>query len=76
MHLMKSSGIEMILAAAFGSLKSILSGKAWPQALRAYCMVTAALLNDFLSEGLKSYDDIMGYLDEKEQAPHSKKMVN
>ena len=42
--LMKGSGMETILATTFGSIKGILNGKSWPQALRAYRMLTAALI--------------------------------
>ncbi len=74
--LMHSSGIEVILAASFGSLKSIMSGKAWPQALRAYRMLTGALLQDFLSEGQQSYEDIQTYLEQASKHPTGKLWVN
>ena len=60
--LMKGSGIETILSTTFGSIKSLLNGKAWPQALRAFRMLTAALLNNFLSGGPRSSEDINDFL--------------
>lgn len=70
--LMKGSGMETILATTFGSLKSIINGKAWPQTLRAYRMLTAALLNNFLTDGTKSSVDIDTYLESDLQYPTRK----
>ena len=74
--LMKGSGMETILSAAFGSLKSIINGKSWPQALRAYRMLTAALLNDFLTDGTKSSEEIDAYLETNQQCPTKKLWVD
>ena len=62
-NLMKGSGIETILAAAFGSIKGIMNGESWPLALRAYRMLTAALLNNFLCDGSKTSKEIDNYLE-------------
>ena len=41
--LMKASGLDVILSAAFGGLTGILNRKSWPNALRAYRTIVAAL---------------------------------
>ena len=41
---MKASGFEILVGAAFGGLTSIMNGKAWVKSMRAFRMVTAALL--------------------------------
>ena len=74
--LMKGSRIETILGTTFGSVKGILNGKAWPQALRAYRMLAAALLNNFLSEGEKSSEDIDNYLKTEDIYPTRKLWVD
>ena len=74
--LMKGSGLEVILRVAFGSLKSILSGKAWPQALRAYRMLSAALMHGFLSQEPRSYEDIERYLNQVSGNPTGKLWVD
>ena len=50
-NLMKASGLEVLVGAAFGGLTSIMTGKAWVKSMRAFHMVTAALLCDFLKDG-------------------------
>ena len=42
--LMKGSGMEQLLAVAFGAIANILNGKSWTNALRAYRMLMAVLL--------------------------------
>ena len=73
--LMKGSGMETILATTFGSIKSLLNGKAWPQALRAFRMLTAALLSNFLSGGPRSSEEIDDFLHTKKQFPTGKLWV-
>ena len=48
--LMKGSGLEDILKAAYRGLAGILSGKSWPRAMRALRMVCVALLAEYLME--------------------------
>ena len=57
-NLMKASGLEVLVGAAFGGLTSIMNGKAWVKSMRAFRMVTAALLYDFLKDGAKTFEDI------------------
>ncbi len=47
-HNMKGTGVEQVIGAAYSGIANILNGKAWPKAMRAFCMVVGALLNEFL----------------------------
>ena len=47
----KGTGAEEIIAAVFGCLTSILNGKYWTNAFRAFRMLGTTLLYDYLSEG-------------------------
>jgi hypothetical protein len=62
MKLMKGSGIDTYLKAAYGGLKGIMNGKSWVKAFRAFRNVAAALLKSFLSNGPKTFEDITDYL--------------
>ena len=75
-NLMKASGMETILTTTFGSIKGIMNGKTWPQALRAYRMLTAALLNNFLCNGPKTSEEIYAYLETEEDNPTKKLWVD
>ena len=44
---MKASGVDVLLTVAFGGLAGIITGKSWPNALRAYRLITTVLLQDF-----------------------------
>ncbi len=74
--LLKSSGLEVLLSPTFVCIKSILSGKAWPQALRAYRMITGALLHNFIAEEPCTYDDIQTYLSDSSNHPTGKLWVD
>ena len=74
--LMKASGMEKVLSSTFGCLTSIMNGKAWPQALRAWRMLTWALLSDFLKEGPKSSAEINVYLEKAREHPTGKLWVD
>ena len=74
--LMKASGMETVLATTFGSIKGIMNGKSWPQALRAYRMLTAALLDNFLNDGPKTSEEIEDYLETDQQYPTRKLWIN
>ena len=41
---MKPSGVDILIGAAFAGMTSIVNGKAWANALRAYRVITAVLL--------------------------------
>ncbi len=74
--LVKGSGIEVFIGAAYGGLKGIMNGKSWVRALRAYRSVAAALLKSFLSTGRKTFDDIMTYLEEVRKHPTGRHWVD
>ena len=61
--LTKASGVDVLLTAAFGGLAGIITGKSWPNALRAYRLITAVLLEDFFESGAKTYQELSEYLE-------------
>lgn len=61
--LMKASGIENLISAAFGGLANILAAKVWINSFRAFRMVVAALLQEFFSTGPKTHQEIEEYLE-------------
>ena len=61
--LMKASGVDVLLTAAFGGLAGIITGKSWPNALRAYRLITTVLLQDFFQSGAKTYQELSEYLE-------------
>lgn len=68
--------METVLSSTFGCLTSILNGKAWPQALRAYRMITAALVHDYLKDGPKSYEEIEAHLEDYRKHPTGRLWVD
>jgi len=50
-HLMKASGLEEILSVAYGGVRNMLNGKAWPKAVRGLRMVASAILDDSINCG-------------------------
>ena len=71
-HFAKGTGAEDIIAAAFGCL----NGKCWTNAFRAFRMLFEAPLHDFLSDGEKSYNDIVVYLERAWSHPTGKMWVD
>ena len=67
--LMKASGVDVLLTAAFGWLAGIITGKSWPNALRAYHLITTVLLQDFFQSGAKTYQELSEYLEEVRDHP-------
>ena len=49
-YFIKATGGEELIASAFGCIKSILNGKSWTNALRAFRMLIEAVLHDFISD--------------------------
>ena len=47
-------GLDTLISAAYGGIAGIMSGSSWVKALRAFRMVTCALLHNFLSTGKKN----------------------
>ena len=75
-NLMKASGLEVLVGAAFSGLISSMNGKAWVIPIRAFCMVSAALLYDFLKECPKIFGDISQYLDTARECPTGRLWVD
>ena len=48
--LMKASGLDVLLGAAFGGPTGILNGESWPNAIRAYRTIVAALMSNILKD--------------------------
>lgn len=75
-HNMKGTGVEELIGAAYSGLPNIFNGKAWPKAMRAFRMVVAALLHDFLQDGEKHHGDIATYIDKAREHPTGKLWVD
>ena len=74
--LMKASGIEVLLASAFGGISNILNGKSWTNALRAYRMLVTVVLQDFLKDGPQTDAALSEYLDKACEHPTGRLWVN
>ena len=48
---------------AFAGITSIVNGKAWTNALRAYRLIIAVLLHNFYSNGARTYEELNVYLE-------------
>ena len=60
---MKASGVDILISAAFAGITSIVNGKAWTNALRAYRLIIAVLLHNFYWNGVKTYEELNVYLE-------------
>ena len=60
---MKVSGVDILISAAFAGITSIVNGKAWTNALRAYRLIFAVLLHNLYSNGAKTYEGLNVYLE-------------
>ena len=74
--LMADSGFENILQAAFGGVAKMLSGKNFPQNMRALRLVAEELLRDIIStmEPSQGYDDLMLVLDSRSEQSRTSKV--
>ena len=63
-NLMCCTGLEEFLSAAFKGVENMLSGRAWPKALRGLRMVVEALLEPFIVAGGSTVDDLQLILQE------------
>jgi hypothetical protein len=57
--LIKGTGLDVLVGAAFGHHKGIMSGKAWVKAMRAFRMVTIVLLQHIFKKVYNSFDEII-----------------
>ena len=73
---MKGSGMEQLLAVAFGGIANILNEKSWTNALRAYRMLMAVLLQDLLQDGPQTDAAITEYLDKAREHPTGRLWVD
>ena len=71
--LMKASGVEVLMSAAFGC---ITNGKAWTNALWAYRLIIAVLLRSFYSNGAKTYLELSDYLEAAREHPTGRLWVD
>ena len=74
--LMCGSGVESLISSAFGGLAGIMSGKSWVRSMRAFRMVSTALLNHFLNTGPKTFDELSDYVETCRQHPTGRHWVD
>ena len=74
--LMKASGVEIIISAAFAGITSTVNRKAWTNALRAYRFITDTLLQNFFSNGAKPYEKLSVYLETAREHPTGRLWVD
>ena len=74
--LMKGSGLDVLVGAAFGGMTGIMNGKAWVRAMRAFRMVSVALLQNCLQGGEKSFEEIVSYMEDARQNPTGRHWVD
>ena len=74
--LVKGSGLDVLVGAAFGSMNGIITGLAWVRAMRAFRMVLDALLHNFLHTGAKTCEEISAYMDEARKHPTGRYWVD
>ena len=72
--LMKGSGLDTLVGSAFGGLTGIMSGNV--RAMRAFRMVSAALLENFLQVNENNFDDILAHIDDARKHPPGRHWVN
>ena len=63
-NLMESSGLSKVLESTFGSVKKMLSGKLFPQNLRALRFIFEEILRPFIPS-VDTYDELIQFLNEK-----------
>ena len=71
--LMADTGLESILQVAFGGVSSMLSGKKYPQNIRALRLLTEELLRGTIVQ-MDSYDSLMKVLDDKSKKSRTAKL--
>ena len=59
--LMKASGVDILNSAAFAGITSVVNGKAWTNALWAYRLIIAVLLQNFYSNSANTYEELTVY---------------
>ena len=74
--LMKASGMDVLISAAFGGITGIFNGKAWTKALRADRLIIAVLLESFFSNSAKTYQELSEYLETAREHPTGRLWVD
>jgi len=66
---MKWPGLEVILSVAYGGVRNMLNGKAWPKAVKGLRMVAAAILDDSINCGATRVEALVDELEKASQSP-------
>lgn len=74
--LMKGSGLEDIVKAAYRGVNNMLNGKSWPKAVRGLRMVVVALLKEYVSDGNLTPESIATKLEEARLKPTGRLWVD
>lgn len=72
----KGSGVGVLISASFGGLNGIMSGKSWVRSMRAFRMISTALLSNFFSSGRKTNEELESYLERSRSHPTGKHRVD
>ena len=73
---MKASGVDILIDAACACITSKVNGKARANALRAYRLITAVLLQNFYSSGAKTYAELCVYMETAREHPTRRLLVD
>ena len=63
--LMTNTGLEELMQAAFGGVQKMLTGKNFPQNVRALRMTVETLLRELLIENCDTFEELMAILEER-----------
>ena len=74
--LMCGSSVEYLISSAFGGLSGIMSGKSWVRSMRAFRMVSTALLKHFLNTDPKTFDELSDYVERCRQHPTGRHWID
>ena len=73
--LMQETGLEEIMETGFGGVAKILSGKKYPQNMRALQIIVEELLHDFiLQENIENYSQLMSELEDRASRSRTTKL--
>ena len=67
--LMKGTGLEELLGSAFSGVRNMLNGKAWPKAMRGFRMVAFAVLQEYITTGKTTPEDLQCELEMARSTP-------
>jgi len=75
-HLMKGSGLEKIQSVAYGGVRNMLNGKAWPKAVRGLRMVAVAILDGSINCGATRVEAFVDELQKASQSPTGRMWID